>query len=287
MALRERTASRRIALVGDSFTFGLEVSYADSWGHQLERALGPDVQVLNFGVDGYGVDQAYLRYARDVRPWQPDVVILGLINHDLFRSLAVYSFVSFPGWPFPFAKPRFVADLDRLALLNVPLPSPESIVAARSIRELPFIEYDPGYRAEDWEWHTLDGSYLYRLLVSHARVWTGPDPRRSDTKVLELNRALVRAFAREASAAGARPLLVYFPSDRDFRRRAEDVGWESLAQTTLRRSGLPYTDVTPCLAKENPAHLFGPGHYSPLGNAAVAACLRPVVQELLVAAPRP
>ena len=287
MALRERAASRRIALVGDSFTFGLEVSYADSWGHRLERALGPDVQVLNFGVDGYGVDQAYLRYARDVRPWRPDVVILGVINHDLFRSLAVYSFVSFPGWPFPFAKPRFVTDLDRLALLNVPLPSPESIVAARSIRELPFIEYDPGYRAEDWEWHTLDSSYLYRLIVSRARAWTGPDPRRSDTRVLELNRAILRAFAREAAAAGARPLLVYFPSDRDFRRRAEDAGWHSLAQTTLRGSGLPYTDVTPCLAKQNPARLFGPGHYSPLGNAAVADCLLPVVQELLAAVPRP
>ncbi len=159
------------------------------------------MQVLNFGVDGYGVDQAYLRYARDVRPWRPDVVILGLINHDLFRSLAVYSFVSFPGWPFPFAKPRFVTDLDRLALLNVPLPSPESIVAARSIRELPFIEYDPGYRAEDWEWHTLDSSYLYRLIVSRARAWTGPDPRRSDTRVLELNRAILRR-----SRARRRPL---------------------------------------------------------------------------------
>jgi hypothetical protein len=58
--------------------------------------LGPQVQVLHFGVDGYGVDQAYLRYQRDVRPWHPDLVILGFINHDLHRSLAVYSFVSFP-----------------------------------------------------------------------------------------------------------------------------------------------------------------------------------------------
>jgi hypothetical protein len=287
VALRERTARRRIALVGDSFTFGLEVGYADSWGHQLERALGPDVQVLNFGVDGYGVDQAYLRYARDVPPWRPDVVILGLINHDLFRSLAVYSFVSFPGWPFPFAKPRFVADGDRLALLNVPLPSPRSILAAPSIRELPFIEYDPGYRAEDWRWHVLDWSYLYRLIVTRWRASAGPDPQRSDERVLELNRAIVRAFVREARAEGLSPLVVYFPSDRDFRLRAKDASWQSLAQATLRSTGLPYTDVTPCLAKENPVQLFGPGHYSPRGNAAVAACLRPVVEDLLAVAAKP
>lgn len=287
VAFRERAASRRIALVGDSFTFGLEVSYADSWGHQLERALGPDVQVLNFGVDGYGVDQAYLRYARDVRPWHPDVVILGLINHDLFRSLVVYTFVSFPGWPFPFAKPRFVADGDGLTLLNVPLPSPQAIVAAPSIRELPFIEYDPGYRAEDWDWRALDSSYLYRLLVSRARAWAGPDPRRADERVVELNRAIVRAFVRDTRAEGSLPLVVYFPSDRDFRLRAKDAGWQSLAQTTLRDSGVPHADVTPCLAQENPAQLFGPGHYSPRGNAAVAACLYPVVQGLLAAPRRP
>ena len=34
-------------------------------------------------------DQAYLRYLRDVRPWRPQVVILGLIDHDLRRSMAV------------------------------------------------------------------------------------------------------------------------------------------------------------------------------------------------------
>jgi hypothetical protein len=287
VALRERAGPRRIALVGDSFTFGLEVGYTDTWGHHLEQALGPDVQVLNFGVDGYGVDQAYLRYARDARPWRPDVVILGLINHDLFRSLAVYSFVSFPGWPFPFAKPRFVLDGERLSLLNVPLPSPSSILAAPSITELPFIEYDPGYQAEDWRWHVLDSSYLYRLLVSRWRTWSGPDRRRADARVIELNRAIVRAFVNEASAAGSRPLLVYFPSDRDFRRRAEQAGWESLAQTVLRGSGLPYTDLTPCLATQDPAQLFGPGHYSSRGNAAVATCLSDTVRGLLAAAPNP
>jgi len=59
-----RRPRHRVALVGDSFTFGMEVPYEDTWGAQLERALAGDVQVLNFGVDGYGVDQAYLRYRK-------------------------------------------------------------------------------------------------------------------------------------------------------------------------------------------------------------------------------
>jgi hypothetical protein len=277
----DRRPRHRVALVGDSFTFGLEVSYEQAWGARLEQALGGDVQVLNFGVDGYGIDQAYLRYIRDVRPWRPDVVIFGLITHDLYRSMAVYSFVSFPGWPFPFAKPRFVADGDRLALLNVPLPSPRAILAAPAIRDLPFIEYDRAYRAEDWIWHPLDRSYLYRFLTSAYRGWSTPDPRGADAQVMALNREIVRAFLRDVRADGAIPVVVYFPSRLDFRIRARKPAWQSLAQTMLREAGIAHTDLTSCLVGLDPADRFGPGHYAPGGNAAVAECLRGEIRGIL------
>jgi hypothetical protein len=34
------------------------------------ESLGAQRTVLNLGVDGYGVDQAVLRYERDARPWK-------------------------------------------------------------------------------------------------------------------------------------------------------------------------------------------------------------------------
>jgi len=66
-----RSARRRVALIGDSNAFSFEVPFEESWGHHLQQLLGADAQVLNFGVDGYGIDQIYLRYRRDVRPWKP------------------------------------------------------------------------------------------------------------------------------------------------------------------------------------------------------------------------
>ncbi|GKS64581.1 hypothetical protein YTPLAS72_18850 [Nitrospira sp.] len=57
---------QEIALVGDSFTFGEEVSYEETWGHQLDQMLGDEFQVLNFGVGGYGVGQAFVRYETEV-----------------------------------------------------------------------------------------------------------------------------------------------------------------------------------------------------------------------------
>jgi hypothetical protein len=66
-----------VALIGDSNAFSLEVPFQESWGNYLQQLLGDGAQVLNFGVDGYGVDQMYLRYRRDVRSWKPKAVVVG------------------------------------------------------------------------------------------------------------------------------------------------------------------------------------------------------------------
>ena len=96
----------RIAVVGDSHTFGLEVTYEDTWARQLEERLGPGYQILNFGVDGFGVDQAFLRYQREVDAWAPQLVIFTVLSHDFYRSTSVYPFITFE-WGMPFSKPRF------------------------------------------------------------------------------------------------------------------------------------------------------------------------------------
>ena len=82
----------RVALIGDSFTFGEGVRFEDTWGSVLGEALGTHCQVLNFGVPGYGIDQIYLRYMKDVRPWHPTIVIASFIEDDLWRTMSVYAF---------------------------------------------------------------------------------------------------------------------------------------------------------------------------------------------------
>src|SRR5690348_16745610 len=55
----------RVALFGDSFTFGDEVALGETWGAALERGIaarGIEAEVLNFGVNAYGIDQAFLRW---------------------------------------------------------------------------------------------------------------------------------------------------------------------------------------------------------------------------------
>ena len=276
-------AKPRIALVGNSYTFALDVSYEDSWGYLLERALQSRFQVLNFGVGGYGIHQAYLRYEKDVRGWKPDIVIFGFISHDLNRTMTVYPFLSFFGWG-PFSSPRFVLRNGELTLLNVPPVSPETILSHRTISALPFIEYDSGYKESEWEKGPYQFSYLLRLFVSWFPRWSAVSPDVSDEAFVAVNAAILRSFVSSATQAGSIPIVVYFPHG-EVKDGARARSSEPIHEQVLRAAQIHYTDLTPCLLELNATDRFvsdsDGGHYSPQGNARVASCLRNIVDEVL------
>jgi hypothetical protein len=279
VASADRRPSTLIAAVGDSYTFGLEVPFEDAWTFRLAEALGPQFGVWNFGVDGYGVDQAYLRYNRDVRPWRPALAVFGFIAHDLGRSMVVYPFISFPEWEFPFAKPRFVLDGAALRLLNTPLLSPADITGYRSVTELPFIDHEPGYNPVEWQRHPIHALYTVRYLVSRFPRWRLANPNTDGAAVDQLNSQLLLSFLRDAAADGTEPLIVYFPSRGDF--LGQDRSGKEAVLRILSESGADPLDLTACIAPlgSETAFIRHRPHYSAEGNAAVARCLLPVVLE--------
>ena len=276
-------AGRRVALVGDSYTFGLEVPFDQSWGNRLNRSLGSDTVVLNFGVDGYGVDQAYLRYKRDVRRWTPQVSVMGFIDHDLYRSLGVYTFITFPEWGFPFSKPRFTLEDERLVLLNVPLDPPTELFARPSVMDLPFLSREPGYVADEWRRRAYDSSYLLRFLFSRFRPSARPEVEDEwNEEIAQLNTALLLQFISDAAADGTSPMIVYFPSRGDF--SGQDRSGKDRVLANLRHAGVDVVDMTSCIAaRGEEAFIPGRPHYSSAGNSAVADCLLPLVKERLEA----
>lgn len=282
LSYKELTRPYRVALVGDSYTFALGVPFPASWGAQLERRLAGTVEVLNFGVDAYGIDQAYLRYHRDVKPFRPNIVILGFIDHDLFRTMNVYPFIGHPAiWQRPFAKPRFAVVNEKLELLNSPLIAPDDLFGLPSVASLPVIEYEPGYAAEEWQWRWYHHSSLVRYVVSRFPRWPDPSPLVSEAATTAIDMGVLLRFSEEVEGEGAIPLLAYLPGRGDF------MGWERRGRDfvfrALQEKHRPYVDLTPCMKQEKYETLFleGDGHYSPEGNARLADCLKPIVQELL------
>jgi lysophospholipase L1-like esterase len=78
---------RRVAVIGDSIAFGYWVSEGDAFPRQLEKLLNEsgvrDVEVLNFGVPGYNLDQEIETLKTKVLDFQPDVVVDALCLNDL------------------------------------------------------------------------------------------------------------------------------------------------------------------------------------------------------------
>jgi hypothetical protein len=103
-----------ILAVGDSMTFGDEVSDWETWPAQLEKLSGR--RVINAGVFGYGVDQAFLRARRLLDRYKFDVVIFSFIQEDVRRC---------QWWQRgSTGKPYFDFRDGRLTLENVPVPAP-------------------------------------------------------------------------------------------------------------------------------------------------------------------
>ena len=76
--LAKRAGVYRIGVFGDSMTEGVQVNVEQTFTQQLERrfrARGLDVEVLNFGVNGYSALQGYLLYKHHGVNFDLDLVV--------------------------------------------------------------------------------------------------------------------------------------------------------------------------------------------------------------------
>jgi len=82
-ALNGRT--RRLALLGDSFTYGVGVSEGETFAAELRRLqrAGRGTDVLNFGVPALNLEDVTQHYAVQARRWKPDVSLYFMWVNDL------------------------------------------------------------------------------------------------------------------------------------------------------------------------------------------------------------
>ena len=77
----------RIAVLGDSFTLAAQVPVEKTYTSILEQNLtsctafqGKNIEVINFGVDGYGTAQELLTLRQQVWDYQPDIVMVAFFT---------------------------------------------------------------------------------------------------------------------------------------------------------------------------------------------------------------
>jgi hypothetical protein len=278
-------ASLRIALIGDSMTQGHEVRCEESWGHRLEALLQPQAQVLNFAVVGHGLTQTLLRYEKDVRPWKPHIVIIGITSSMIKRGVNVYPFLQNPEWGNPFARPRWGMREGVLTAISETAPDATQIFATGAITDVPALGLDDYYRVYQWErggiWYLLERSYIFRFAYS---LRSPADDREEERNLnaLQLGQVVGQRLVREILQDGAIPLVVTLPYKEEVpipgESKTKDV---PLSARMLRNAGIQYFDSSACLLtiKVSDAYLKG-SHYSPEANARIAGCLRPLVRKI-------
>jgi hypothetical protein len=124
---REHAAQRpvdviRVAIVGDSFSEAREVDQGATYWSVMERELnrllpdGPRIEVINFGVDGYGLAQEYWVIKHKIWQYDPQIVIVsGTLHSFILRSRRIFGTKSEEG-PVPYYVVRNgVLELDDIA----------------------------------------------------------------------------------------------------------------------------------------------------------------------------
>lgn len=77
------TLNELILAIGDSFTFGGNMSDSETWPSILEELSG--TRVINGGVFGYGIDQSFLRMKMLAKKYKPNIIIFSFIPDDISR----------------------------------------------------------------------------------------------------------------------------------------------------------------------------------------------------------
>jgi len=279
----------RIAAFGDSFVHGDEVTTGETWAAALERAL-PGVEVLNYGVAGYGLDQALLRYECCGARLSPHVVLFGVITDDVRRGVSVFRPFLAPATGHVLTKPRFRLDAaGTLELLPNPLPD---VAAYRAFLADPtpklydIVRHDH-YAPPVSEAGPLDALAsvrLVKLLVATARrsaddeTFDRHGERNVDAEPSRIALAVIRRFVERARASRAEPLVVLFPdrSELDARRDGRAIAYRPL-RDRLVGEGIPVVDALDGIDALAPGwtteEILRRVHYSPYGNELVAGVL--------------
>lgn len=215
--LNPRRDTLRVAAFGDSFVAGDDVNDDDVWARRLQLQLeesGIRAEVLNFGVGGFGMDQAFLRWQKLGRDYDPDIVLFGFQPENLDRNVNVFRLLRFRAGGIPFSKPRYVLQGDELILYNVPtLATDELKVAFASFSDNPLAKYEAFYDSREfvsqWWMASRLASFIRALLKSESGSVAqdyGPGSERG-----ELGKAIVGAFAESAQSSGAEFFVVHLP----------------------------------------------------------------------------
>jgi hypothetical protein len=265
----------RVLTFGDSFTHCDEVADHETWQRHMQR-IRQDLEVVNFGVPGYGTDQAFLRWRKVSRQLEANISLLCIWPEDICRNLNINRMFMVP-FEYPAAKPRFLLVDGDLELIGQPCMSfAESLAATAELEAVPLFRHDAWMRADEVKWRFCYNVRALRFALSieaafarraeRMAMYTGVDPRANDITV-----AICKQFAKEARELGTRPVVVVIPM-RDLLERFPG-GLKSLPLVrSIAESKIEVWDLSRAFSESSNLDALNPrrSHMTSLGNELIA-----------------
>lgn len=269
----------RIAMLGDSFTFGYGAnnneSYPAQLGQILKGKLTDRVEVINAGNGGTGTGEQAIWYETWVKRFEPEVVVLTVVPNDLDDDRKGRFFVASESGEY---FPRSLEDLGTAA------------GEARVVRAM--VNAVPGYAflAQHFQLVNFLRNRVSRVIADRreAAVNNGGAPQANGTvhnfqeEGLDIMAGEISWLRRRVSESGAKLAVVFTP----FREGVYVAGSQSDIQQksnaivkTLREicllENIPFKDLTPEIrhrAKNlsEPMYYEGNIHPTPAGYRAIA-----------------
>lgn len=199
----KRPGTTRLVALGDSFTFGAGVASGQRFTDVAEDHLR-DVEILNMGVPGYGLDQTLLAFVAEGARYQPDAVVVFLNRYVSERhalDIVIDGVVHVPD-DLASAVPNPTTDTDTAYLRpDDPLLAESPAIVRRSY----LLSYTT-YRLRLWRLHD-------RLVAADAAtrplpISRGPTIVDDDPAYRARTTALLAAFRDRCAAAHARLIVV-------------------------------------------------------------------------------
>lgn len=275
----------RIAAYGDSYTFGDEVTNEENWTSRVS-AMRPSIEVLNYGVRAYGLDQGYLRYRRTGAAFHPDIVLIGYMSENLARDVNVFRpfyMNAYKQWVV--AKPRFKLAGDGLRLVPNPLPNLDAyrrlLTDDRQVMkqmgrndyyyQVSYskgpLDFSPAMRLAKVTWRQIAVRVSQPVFLRNGSYNVRSEAYRVTTRIFD-------DFSRQVLANGALPVILIFPTrDDNAKIRAGVPPRYAPLMEYFRSRGYRYIDLQNAFDRTTPVDaMYTPGvHFNPATNQKAAA----------------
>ena len=283
-----------ISAYGDSFIFGSEVSNEETWSNYLADKL--DCRPANYGVPGFGLGQALLRYRGNLQDQAP-VTFLGIYPFDYARTINQYRpFVGGGdnGW-----KPRYHLENGVLQLTPLPLIEFKELASFYAQPE-DFLKYEsflPGSALGPVHFSFPYTEKIIQLALKEETLnglrgiprWSNMIQPGHASQAFEITMAIAADFMKQCEQREKQCFVVLLPTNTAYNHFVSSQ--ERISQALLdefERQKIPLLDLMPqfqaalgddefCTTLNRPD--ICEGHFSPMGNRMFANFLNDYLRE--------